>query len=295
MEQISKKTVILVDEIYLAKQWCNYILENTDLPPEKLVMVNSKMKKADKERIKTASVIVASKDSLFGKAKLTNIIKEDCGLIIIDEVHVVAAKIFTEVAKEFDAKWVLGLTASAERDDGLSFQVHAIVGEILIKADIFDSIKLGSSILPLLRPIYLKKTYDHEITDKMHYAEIAKIAMLDPGAITTLAIITKTHYDNNDVQLVITQRIEESHYLKKCLVAMGIPESKIGTVLGDSSLDERETVIKKIETGEINVVISSKIFDKGVSANKINVLHNYFPTKEVANTINFGSPNGESR
>ena len=66
---------------------------------------------------------------------------------------------------------------------------------------------------------------------------------------------------------------------------MGIPESKIGTVLGDSSLDERETVIKKIETGEINVIISSKIFDKGVSANKINVLHNYFPTKEVANTI----------
>ena len=44
---------------------------------------------------------------------------------------------------------------------------------------------------------------------------------------------------------------------------MGIPESKIGTVLGDSTLDEREAVIKKIETGEINVVISSKIFDKG--------------------------------
>ena len=64
-----QKTVILVDEIYLAKQWCNYILENTDLPPEKLVMVHSKMKKADKERITEASVIVASKDSLFGKAK----------------------------------------------------------------------------------------------------------------------------------------------------------------------------------------------------------------------------------
>ena len=263
MEQISKKTVILVDEIYLAKQWCNYILENTDLPPEKLVMVHSKMKKADKERITEASVIVASKDSLFGKAKLTDIIKEYCGLIIIDETHVVAAKIFTEVAKEFDAKWVLGLTASAERDDGLSFQVHAVVGETLIKADIFDSIKLGSSILPLLRPIYLKKTYDHEITDKMHYAEIAKIAMLDPGAITTIAIIVKTHYDNNDVQLIITQRIEESHYLKKCLIQMGIPEEKIGTVLGDSSLEEREAVIKKIESGEINVIISSKIFDKG--------------------------------
>jgi len=76
---------------------------------------------------------------------------------------------------------------------------------------------------------------------------------------------------------------------------MGIPETKIGTVFGDSSLEEREAVIKKIESEEINVIISSKIFDKGVSANKINVLHNYFPTKEVANTINFGSPSGENR
>ena len=87
MERISKKTVILVDEIYLAKQWCNYILENTDLPPEKLVMVHSKMKKADKERITEASVIVASKDSLFGKAKLTDVIKENCGVLIVDETH----------------------------------------------------------------------------------------------------------------------------------------------------------------------------------------------------------------
>lgn len=295
IEKLAKKTVILVDEIFLAQQWYIYFKKNTDIAEEKILILHGKTKKADWARIETADIIIASKDSLSKKEDVIERLKANCGLLCVDEIHTLAAKVFTDVVKEFDAKWVLGLTATAERDDGLSFLVNALAGEIVVQAGIQESVSLGSSILPLLRPIYLKKTYEHEITAKMHYAEAAKIAMLDPGAITALAHIITQHYQNKDIQLVITQRIEESHYLKKCLVKLGIPEAEIGLVLGVTDLKEREQIVNAVETGEVKVIISSTVFDKGVSVNRINVLHNYFPSKEVANTINFGSPSGESR
>ena len=285
IEKLAKKTVILVDEIFLAQQWCIYFKKNTDIAEEKILILHGKTKKADWARIETADIIIASKDSLSKKEDVIEKLKYNCGVLCIDEIHTLAAKVFTDVVKEFDAKWVLGLTATAERDDGLSFLVNALAGEIVVQAGIQESVSLGSSILPLLRPIYLKKTYEHEITKKMHYAEAAKIAMLDPGAITALAHIITQHYQNKDIQLVITQRIEESHYLKKCLVKLGIPEAEIGLVLGVTDLKEREQIVNAVETGEVKVIISSTVFDKGVSVNRINVLHNYFPSKEVANTI----------
>lgn len=294
IEKIAKKTVIFVDEIFLAQQWHSYFKKNTNITEEQILVLHGKTKKADWERIETADIIIASKDSISKKNDVIERLKADCGLVCVDEIHTLAAKVFTDVVKEFDTKWILGLTATAERDDGMSFLVNALAGEQVIQAGIHDSVKLGSSILPLLRPIYLKKTYEHEIDEKMHYAEAAKLAMLDPGAITALSHIIHQHYLNKDIQLIITQRIEESHYVKRCLIALGVPEAEIGVILGETNLQERETVIDAADNGQVKIIISSKIMDKGISCNKINILHNYFPSKEVANTIQRAGKHTES-
>lgn len=263
IEKLSVKTVILVDEIFLAAQWSSYLLKNTQIKEEEILVLTSKTGKKELKKIDTANIIIASKDSVYGKRQMIESLKNQCGLLVIDEQHVAAAKIFREVIGHFDAKWILGLTASATRDDGMSPLVFSMTGDPVYKADIFDSVKLGSSILPILRPIYLRKSQPHDIdVDKDHYATISSTAMRDEGALIILASIIKSHYDNNDYQLVITQRVEESEIIKQKLMTYGIKEEEIGLVLGIVDLKKREEIVAKVETGEVKVIISSTVFDQ---------------------------------
>lgn len=294
IEFLKVKTVILVDEIFLASQWNLYLTKNTDIDTDKILMLTGKTKKKDLERLDTADIIIASKDSVIGKREMIEKLDKGAGLVIVDEGHTAAAKVFTEVIGEFNTRWILGLTATAERDDGLSFLVHALVGDTVYKATIFDSVALGSSILPVLRPIYLRKTFDHEITGKEHYSKMTDLVMRDEASLNVLTAIIKTHYDADDYQLVITQRVEESYIVKEKLMAFGIKEEEIGIVLGVTDLKKREEIVAKVETGEVKVIISSTVFDKGVSANRLNILHNYYPSKEVANTIQRAGKRTES-
>ncbi|MGL5711134.1 MAG: hypothetical protein ACRCW9_09895 [Cetobacterium sp.] len=71
------------------------------------------------------------------------------------------------------------------------------------------------------------------------------------------------HYKLKDYQLCITQKVEESKELKTKLVQeYKIPEEQIAVILGETKTSERIELIDKIKSGEIKIVISSKIFDK---------------------------------
>ena len=75
IEKLAKKTVILVDEIFLAQQWYIYFKKNTDIAEEKILILHGKTKKADWARIETADIIIASKDSLSKKDPIFEILE----------------------------------------------------------------------------------------------------------------------------------------------------------------------------------------------------------------------------
>ena len=87
IEKLAKKTVILVDEIFLAQQWYIYFKKNTDIAEEKILILHGKTKKADWARIETADIIIASKDSLSKKEDIIERLKANCGLLCVDEIH----------------------------------------------------------------------------------------------------------------------------------------------------------------------------------------------------------------
>jgi superfamily II DNA or RNA helicase len=207
------------------------------------------------------------------------------GLMVIDEAHVIAAKVFTEVAQKINTKYTLGLTASYNRDDGLTFLVENTVGRPLIKATVFDSVKLGSSILPDLRLFYLKKNRPYTFKENESYHRMVSEVLNDLYVVNFISYLVKLHYDEGRSQILITQKVEESEQFAKYLIKIGIPEEKIGLMLGKTKEKERKEILEKIKSKEILVVITSKIFDKGVSANNLEILYNVFPSKQMANTI----------
>lgn len=87
IEKLSVKTVILVDEIFLAAQWSSYLLKNTQIKEEEILVLTSKTGKKELKKIDTANIIIASKDSVYGKKQMIESLKNQCGLVICDEVH----------------------------------------------------------------------------------------------------------------------------------------------------------------------------------------------------------------
>ncbi|WP_282082068.1 DEAD/DEAH box helicase family protein [Bacillus cereus] len=59
----------------------------------------------------------------------------DYGMIIVDEAHHVAAKTFEDVMKQVASKYVYGLTATPQREDGLENIIFMRVGEISYTAE----------------------------------------------------------------------------------------------------------------------------------------------------------------
>lgn len=90
IEYVKGKTIILMDEIYLVEQWKEYLLENTNLNPDKLLVLTGKMKKEDKlkcERIEEMDIVIATKGTLVNRYDLIDRMNTTFRLTIVDEVH----------------------------------------------------------------------------------------------------------------------------------------------------------------------------------------------------------------
>lgn len=153
----------------------------------------------------------------------------------------------------------------------MSFLVEANVGPIIYKGTIFDSQRLGSSIIPTLRPFFLKKDYSYEFKDKEAYANIAHEIMSDPVNLNFLTMVVFHHYKEGETQLIITQRVAESKMVQRYLEQAGVKPEEIGLVLGETKPKDRETVIGEAKAGKVKILISSLIFDKGRKVIKINI------------------------
>lgn len=274
-EYINKQTLIIIDEVYLAQQWKEYYNENTNVSEDEIFMLTGstgvKEEKLKMSKLNDIKIIITTKDTIISRPHILEKINKTIGLIIVDECHCSSAKIFTNVIEQINSEWTLGLTASPQRDDGMSFLVHNNVGPILYTANIYDSVKLGSSILPDLKVYFLKKKKDYPIKKGESYHKTIERIFEDENVMTFICNRINEHYKLKDSQLCITQKVEESKELKNKLVNnYNIPENEIAVILGETKPNERIQLIESIKNGTIKIVISSKIFDKYLCRIKIN-------------------------
>lgn len=104
----------------------------------------------------------------------------------------------------------------------------------------------------------------------------------DEKTIKETAKLIKFHYDNGDQSICICQKVAFSKNYKKALLELGVPEEHIGVVLGETKKKDRKEIIAKAKSGEIRILLTSKILDKGISVNNANVLFLLYPSKNAS-------------
>tara|TARA_B110000261_G_C13090111_1_gene359605 strand:- start:134 stop:2728 length:2595 start_codon:yes stop_codon:yes gene_type:complete len=126
IEQIKKKTVIFVHKTFLKDQWIERIQQF--LPDTKIGTIQGQI-----IDIENKEIVIAMIQSISMKAYPDTLF--DCfGLAIYDEVHHLSGETFSNCFKKCNTLYGLGLSATMNRKDGLTYVFKMFLGEICYKS-----------------------------------------------------------------------------------------------------------------------------------------------------------------
>ena len=124
--ELGLKTLIVVHKSFLQNQWYDRIKEFTDA---KVGLIRQK------------KVDVEGKDIVVGMLQSIAMINydleifNDFQLIICDEVHHFASRVFSQALYKIGSKYTLGLSATPNRSDGLTKVLYWYLGNIMYKLE----------------------------------------------------------------------------------------------------------------------------------------------------------------
>jgi superfamily II DNA or RNA helicase len=121
--QLKQKTLILVHQDFLLNQWIERITQF--LPQAKIGIL-----KRDQIDVEHKDIVIGMIQSICSRNYDSQIFKQ-FGLTIMDECHHVSSKYFSQVLYTCGSKYMLGLSATPQRKDGLTKVLKWHLGKIL--------------------------------------------------------------------------------------------------------------------------------------------------------------------
>ncbi len=122
ISQIRKKTLVIVHKEFLMNQWIERI--RFALPNAKVGIVQG-----DKCQIEGNDIILGMLQTLSMKEFDLNTF-DDIGHVIIDECHCIPSRVFSRALLKINCNYMLGLSATPNRKDGLTKVLKFYIGDI---------------------------------------------------------------------------------------------------------------------------------------------------------------------
>lgn len=126
LSKLNLKTIILVHKTFLQDQWIQRIKEF--IPNASVGIIKQNI--IDTNNDITIGMIQSLSMKNYDKKLLKGF-----GLIIVDECHHIAAKVFYQCLNKINAKYTLGLSATPIRKDGLTKVIKWYLGDFIYKID----------------------------------------------------------------------------------------------------------------------------------------------------------------
>ena len=125
--ELKKKTLVIVHKEFLLRQWLERIQQF--LPDAKVGKIQANVIDIDDK-----DIVIGMLQSLSMKEYPASLFK-DFGLTIIDECHHIAAEVFSNALFKIVTKYMLGLSATMKRKDGLSRVFKMFIGDVVYKKE----------------------------------------------------------------------------------------------------------------------------------------------------------------
>jgi len=249
MAAIRKKTLIITTNIVAVHQWRNELLDKTNLEREQIGEYTGAAKEIRPVTIATYQILSwrPDKESDFPHFDLLR--KQDWGLVICDEVHLLPAPVFRVVA-EMQAVRRLGLTATLVREDGREGEVFSLIGPK--RYDVPWKI--------LEKKGFIAEAFCKEIRIPMDDATRLSYAVAERGR--KLRIAAENPLKSDVVRFLLSHHSSESiliigqyiSQVSRYAAMLGVP-----LITGTTPDSKREELYDAFRRGEIKVLVTSKV------------------------------------
>jgi superfamily II DNA or RNA helicase len=240
LTRLKFKTLIVVNKLLLLTQWKKEIESSTNATVQ---IITPKTKEL------TGNVFIIN---AINVPKLSKDFFQDIGTLIIDEIHLIMAeKIYSAMFRLFP-KYVIALSATPYRPDGLNELLDIYCGSNKIIEKLFKP--------HIVYTIYtnLKITYDLQYNGKMDWNSLLQNQAEHPQRLTIIIDIIQKHSDH--YFLVLCKRIAQGELIKNALLEKG---ENVTELLGTkSTFDENARI----------VVATTQKCGVGFSHSKLNAL-----------------------
>ncbi len=275
MARASATTLILVTNTVSARQWRDELIKRTTLEPEEIGEYSGAKKEIRPVTIATYQVITTKRGGVHPHLELFD--ARDWGLIIYDEVHLLPAPVFRMTA-DLQARRRLGLTATLVREDGREGDVFSLIGPKRFDAP-WKDIEAQGYIAPAdCIEVRVTLTEHERMTYAVAEADV-KYRLASTADSKSEVVVDLVAKHRGTPTLVIGQYVDQLDDLAERL---GAPLIK-----GDTTVRQREKLYEAFRTGEIDLLVVSKVANFSVD----------LPTAEVAIQVSgaFGSRQEEAQ
>lgn len=268
-------TLIVVNRTALLGQLQDKIIERMGLRKTEFNTIGGNITFYKKEN----TITIATFQSLLtGK---WNHILRDCKVIIFDETHHVAANELGRIAKKANnTLYRIGLSATPKREDGADMMIEALIGPKIYHKSISELIRMGYLAKPYIYFVRVK----HNSNVKLAYPSQYKILAESDERNAIIAKIAYEFAKRNKIVLISVIRLNHINRILEHLKRIDDIGFNIKVITGKDSSQEKIRTIKKMNTGEFNIVIST-LFGEGVDVPNLNVLINARASKSLIDAV----------
>ncbi|MDO9301289.1 MAG: DEAD/DEAH box helicase [Anaerolineales bacterium] len=249
MAQLQTSTLILTPNTVAVRQWMNELVDKTSLTADLVGEYSGLQKDIRPVTVSTYQILTYRKRGSDEFPHFGLFSARNWGLIIYDEVHLLPAPVF-RITAEIQARRRLGLTATLVREDGMEGDVFSLIGAQKYNVPWKDLEKQGWIATAICHEI--RAPLDEFV--RMEYAlapqrQKYSVAAHNPRKLPILQAILKRHAGEST--LVIGMYLDQ---LDEIAARLNAP-----LINGATPVREREKLYEQFRTGEVKILVVSKV------------------------------------
>jgi DNA excision repair protein ERCC-3 len=262
MAKCGTKTLILTTHTIAVRQWRDELLDKTSLTPDEVGEYTGEAKDVRPVTIATYQILTyrRSKTETFLHFDLFR--RNDWGLIVYDEVHLLPAPVF-RITAEIQATRRLGLTATLVREDGKEGDVFTLIGpkrfDVPWKVLETQGWIATAQCIEVRVPLPDHRRVEYALEDNRTKF---RIASENENKIAVVQRLVARH--EKDQVLVIGQYLDQLDLLTKVL--------KAPLITGKTPNAVRSSLYERFRNGDLKLLIISKVGNFAVDLPDANVL-----------------------
>lgn len=272
---LGQPVLIIVHTKELLEQWIQRIVTFLGIPRDEIGIIGNGRRTVGEK------ITVALVQSLF---KCAAEVAPKIGFLVVDECHRAPSRTFTEAVSAFDCKYMLGLSATAFRRDGLGRLIWWYIGDKVHEIQ-KEALQDTGDILRadvVQRETSFRTSFD---PSEQYSSMLSELTEDRERNVLIAGDVVKQASNGGGICLVLSDRRAHCEALAGMIQRQGIP---VEILTGDIANGKRQEIVERLNAGAVKVLVATgQLIGEGFDCKALSTLFLATPIKFSGRLIQY--------